>query len=610
MSAILEAFDAETNEACSAQLVCVHSVVGSVRHHPDRREIRQRSVGSAEIRTGSQKAATDAQGVAVMPVPRGPVTLAISKEGYFPANITVAIEEAREYAVAVQLQPQETLEEKVTVFATRTDTRLQDSPVRVEVLNQDEIDEKTMMTPGDIVMMLNEMGGLRVQTTLPSLGAATVRIQGMRGRYTRFLTDGLPLFGQQGAGLGLLQIPPVDLGQVEVIKGNSSALYGAGAMAGVVNLIARRPGAEPVHEFLFNQTTLGGTDASLFLASKLGRNFGGSFLGSGDWQRRKDVDGDGWADLAGYQRGVVRPRLYWDNGSGTNALLTGGVTYETREGGTMPDSVLQATGNPYSEAVETRRYDAGLNAQTVLSHRYVLAVRFAAAEQKHDHQFGENRERDRHEMVFGEVTVRGTAGRNTWVAGAAAEREAFIPRDTPRFGYRYTTPGLFLQDDLTVASWLSMSASVRADFHSEYGTFVSPRISALLRWRGWTSRLSARPGLLRANAAYRRDTGRRSDTAEHTGAADRREGPQCLLRSDQGLWADHLHCHVVWFERSESGDYRAQQRLSTDQCSPPRRTHWGPSFWPPSAKLRSLQPPAIPSFRRARPKAVFGQKLP
>src|SRR3954447_5266280 len=105
------------------------------------------------------------------------------------------------------------------------------------------------MRPGDISMLLNEMGGMRVQTTSPALGAASVRVQGMRGRYTAFLSDGLPLFGQQGASLGLLQIPPMDLGQVEVIKGNASALYGSAAMAGVVDLISRRP-ADPVHEFL------------------------------------------------------------------------------------------------------------------------------------------------------------------------------------------------------------------------------------------------------------------------------------------------------------------------------------------------------------------------
>src|SRR5437868_12177459 len=172
--------------------------------------------------------------------------------------------------------------------------------MRVEVLNTEEVQEQVMQGPGDVVNMLREMGGLHVATSSPSLGAASVRIQGMAGRYTRFLSDGLPLFGQPGAGLGLLQVPPTDLAQVEVIKGASSALYGAGAVAGVVNLVSRRPGAEPVHEFLVNRSTLGATDASAFLASRLSPHWGASFLGSGDWQERRDIDGDGWADLAGY----------------------------------------------------------------------------------------------------------------------------------------------------------------------------------------------------------------------------------------------------------------------------------------------------------------------
>src|SRR5687767_797174 len=110
------------------------------------------------------------------------------------------------------------IEEAIVVTATRTGGRIDDQPTRVEVLSREEIEEKMLMTPGDIVMMLNEMGGMRVQTTAPSMGAATVRIQGMRGRYTRVLSDGLPLFGEVG-GLGLLQIPPMDLGQVEFVKG-------------------------------------------------------------------------------------------------------------------------------------------------------------------------------------------------------------------------------------------------------------------------------------------------------------------------------------------------------------------------------------------------------
>src|SRR6266850_7037557 len=156
------------------------------------------------------------------------------------------------------------IEQEVTVSATRTERGIEDEPMRVEVLDRDEIEEKLMMAPGDIVMMLNEMGGLRVQATSPSLGAASVRIQGMRGRYTRFLSDGLPLFGEQVGSFGLLQIPPIDLAQVEVIKGVASSLYGAGAMGGVVNLVSRRPGTTREQELLFNRSSRGATDAGLW----------------------------------------------------------------------------------------------------------------------------------------------------------------------------------------------------------------------------------------------------------------------------------------------------------------------------------------------------------
>src|SRR3546814_3402381 len=128
------------------------------------------------------------------------------------------------------------------------------------------------MTPGDIAMMLNETAGLRVQTTSPSLGGANVRIQGLRGRYTLMLADGLPLYGGQAGGIGLLQIPPVDLARAEIIKGTASALYGSSALGGVVNLVSRRPGEEPVREVLVNQTSRGGTDAVAFVATALGDN--------------------------------------------------------------------------------------------------------------------------------------------------------------------------------------------------------------------------------------------------------------------------------------------------------------------------------------------------
>jgi iron complex outermembrane receptor protein len=392
-----------------------------------------------------------------------------------------------------QVKP-EPVQQQVTVFATRTEGRLEDQPTRVELLDQEEVDEKTMMTPGNIVMMLNETSGIRVQNTSPSLGSSTVRIQGMKGRYTRFLADGLPLFGQQGAGLGLLQIPPVDLGRVEIIKGVASALYGAGAMGGVVNLTTRRPGDKPARDFIVNQTTLGGTDVSGYLDGKLSAHTSGSLLGMGDWQIARDLNHDGWADLAGYDRGVVRPRFCWDNGKGVSGLITSGITYEDRTGGTLPGRGLPATGLPYIESLHSVREDIGISSQILAKGKYVVAVRGSYSSQQHRHLFGDDLERDRHELLFAEASARGAHGKQSWVVGGAYERDAYRPKDLPIYRYTYRNPGIFVQDDIQAAPWLTFSLGARADFHSQYGVLFSPRFAALMRGHGWTSRLSLGQG--------------------------------------------------------------------------------------------------------------------
>jgi outer membrane receptor for ferrienterochelin and colicins len=430
---------------------------------------------------------TGSDGTLTVTIPPGALEITVVKESFAPATIALAVQAGQNQRVVVDLLEQPVIEEQIVVSATRTNKRLEDEPMRVEVLAREEIEEKMLMTPGDIVMMLNEMGGMRVQATSPSLGAASVRIQGMRGRYTRFFSDGLPLFGEVG-GLGLLQIPPMDLGQVEVIKGVASSLYGAGAMGGVVNLISRRPGPEAQRELLINRSTRGGTDAVGWFATPGRPGWAVTLIGGGHWQQRVDVNDDSWSDLPGYTRGVVRPRLFWDGGSGRTFFATVGFTGEEREGGGTP------AGEPYAEALDTRRVDAGLVGQVLLRQRYVVTARAAVMQQRHEHRFGAVLERDRHDTAFGEVTLRATTGGNTLVAGLALEREAYHPRDLPQFAYTFTVPGVFVQDDVDLTRWLSLSASGRLDNHSEYGTFFSPRVSALVRAGAWTSRLSVGTG--------------------------------------------------------------------------------------------------------------------
>src|SRR5262249_55474967 len=171
-------------------------------------------VRDADVVVNGLTQKTDALGATLFTVPPGRVQIVVVKNGFAPAAASVDVAARQQQTIAIELNRGPSVEEHVTVSATRTDRGIEDQPMRVEVVDRDEIEEKTMMTPGDVVMLLNETGGMRVQATSPSLGAASIRIQGMKGRYTRFLSDGLPLFGEQ-VSLGLMQIPPLDLGRVE-----------------------------------------------------------------------------------------------------------------------------------------------------------------------------------------------------------------------------------------------------------------------------------------------------------------------------------------------------------------------------------------------------------
>lgn len=382
--------------------------------------------------------------------------------------------------------------EEIVVEATRSGKRVQDEPIRVEVIDREEIEEKLLMTPGNISMLVAETGGLRVQVTSPALGSSNVRVRGLEGRYTQLLADGLPLYGSTG-GIGMLQITPTDLGQVEVIKGAASAFYGPSALGGVINLVSRKPGDVVQAELLLNATSRDGQDATAYAAMPLGGGFSASFTGGLHRQTSSDLDGDGWSDMPGYKRATLRPRLYWVADSGAKAFLTVGGMTEHRRGGTLPGrTVPDGTGFPQDQ--NSRRLDAGLVAELPLQGLGQLHLRASGMTQDHRHRFGSVMENDRHDTLFGEVSVSGGSGGTTWLAGAAIQRDSFRSETFSAFDYTYTDPGLFAQVERDVSENLTLAGSARVDFHSDYGTRFSPRLSLLYKTESWTVRLSAGRG--------------------------------------------------------------------------------------------------------------------
>jgi iron complex outermembrane receptor protein len=283
-----------------------------------------------------------------------------------------------------------------------------------------------------------------------------------------------------------------------VIKGVASSLFGSSALGGVVNLVSRLPGEHAEREVLFNQTTQRGTDGILWLSGPAAGHWGYTLLASGDHQPAGDVDHDGWADVAKFSRGAVRPRLFWNNNAGKSVFLTVGLMSEDRSGGTI--GTVPAIGAPFVESLSTRRADAGVVARLLVGSR-VLGIRGSANVQSHVHVFGDARERDRHATGFGEMSLTGTGGRHTWVVGGALQADGYRGRDVSRFDYTYWVPSLFAQDDVDISPKVALSVSARYDQHSAFGAFLSPRASALVRPApGWTIRVSGGAGYFAATA--------------------------------------------------------------------------------------------------------------
>jgi iron complex outermembrane receptor protein/outer membrane receptor for ferrienterochelin and colicins len=388
--------------------------------------------------------------------------------------------------------PEKTLD-VIVVQATRSGRLLQDEPMRIEVIRREEIEEKAIMRPGNIATLVSETGGLRVQVTSPAMGAANIRMQGLYGRYTQLLADGLPLYGGQAASIGLLQIPPTDLRQVEVIKGSATSLYGASALGGVVNLVSRRPGDEPESEWLLNLTSRDGQDLTAYGATPLSGHLGASLTAGAHRQGLQDLDADGWIDLPGYERWTVRPRLFWEGPGGAEIYATLGYMTEQRRGGSR-DGRTVPDGTFFPQNQETRRLDGGLIASASLTGSLKGQLRASGMVQDHAHRFGSLLEDDRHESYLLEASVSGESGPTNWVAGLAWQSELYASEAFPAFDYRYDVPGLFGQVDHDLTPDISVSLSARVDDHSTYGTQFSPRLSLLYRPGNWTIRGSVAEG--------------------------------------------------------------------------------------------------------------------
>ncbi len=427
-------------------------------------------------------------------ISNGIQTIVFSYVGFETSETTYEFPLAEDGIKTIYLNPAGEHMEVVIINSTRSRRTIADLPTRVEVISGEELGEKGNMKPGDIRMLLNETTGIQTQQTSATSYNSSIRIQGLDGRYTQLLKDGYPLYAGFSGGLSLLQIVPLDLQQVEVIKGASSTLYGGGAIAGLVNLVSKTPGEEEELNLLLNGTSALGLDASALYSNRSGK-LGTTIFGSYNLGSPYDPADIGLTAIPEFDRYTINPRFFYYPNDAATLDIGVNIVLEERTGGNI-DFIEdnREVENPYFEQNDTQRittragYEQNFEDGSSLNIKNSFSL-FEREIQIPDFVFSGNQF-----ASFNEVSYRFGSNDSEWIAGLNLWADSFTEDDnvdSRGVDYDHLTYGAFLQNNWRVSDFLSLESGLRLDHQNEYGTFLLPRLSALF---SLSDDLSARLG--------------------------------------------------------------------------------------------------------------------
>ena len=374
--------------------------------------------------------------------------------------------------------------EEVSVSSTRSSRTIADMPTRVELIAGEELEEKANMKPGDIRMLLAESTGIQTQQTSATSANSSIRIQGLDGRYTQILKDGFPLYTGAASGLGLLQTPPLDLKQVEVIKGSASTLYGGGAIAGLVNLISKTPKEERELRFHINGTSAGGLDINAFYGKRLGK-VGVTVFAASNSSSLYDPAGIGLTAIPRYERYTVNPKLFLYLSKKTTIVAGVNVCVEDRIGGDVKyirgegDSV-----NSFYESNKSKRFSTQFSLVHAFNDKSQLTI-------KNSYSFFDRLITSpgytfdgAQNSIYSEVNYAHHTENFEWVAGGNFLTDGFSEVEhtvISKRNYIQNTVGVFVQNTWKVNKSLFVESGLRYDYVNNYGASLLPRVSILYK---------------------------------------------------------------------------------------------------------------------------------
>jgi iron complex outermembrane receptor protein len=455
-----------------------HTITLSIKNSEEKTPL---AGATAAIVSLNRTTVADSLGIATFAnIAAGTYQIKVSFVGIEEQEVTVQVPQPNNAPVEVFLEEGEEHEEEVIVTTTRSSRTISDIPTRVETISGEELTEKGNMKPGDIRMLLNESTGIQTQQTSATSYNSSIRIQGLDGRYTQILRDGFPLYSGFSGGLSLMQVAPLDLKQIEVIKGSSSTLYGGGAIAGLVNLVSKTPTGNRELNFIANGTSAGGLDLSGFYSQKFNK-VGVTIFGSRNTGRAYDPADIGLTAIPKFERYTINPRLFI-YGNKTTANV--GISYitEDRIGGNMAYIKNGTAG--FFEKNNTDR----ITTQAQLTHRIndKSQLNFKNSYSRFDRfiQIPTYAFKGLQQSTFSEATYSTNGEKADWVIGSNYLTDDFKENQQSNNAlrnYHYNTLGAFIQNTWSPSTQFTLETGLRGDYVEQFGFELLPRISAMLK---------------------------------------------------------------------------------------------------------------------------------
>jgi outer membrane receptor for ferrienterochelin and colicins len=434
--------------------------------------------------------------VEITNIPDGAQVIVFSFSGYEKKEQTFIFPMSE--SVTIFLASTNALEE-IIVEGTRSNKSIDNIPTRVEVLTE-EIDEASTMDPSKIAHLITHSTGIQVQQTSATSNTANVRIQGLDGRYTQILKDGFPLYGGFSGSLSIMQIPPLDLRQVEYIKGGASTLYGGGAISGLINLLSKESSPDETL-FHLNGSHIGAFDINTFVSRRLG-TFGFSLLAQRNSHAFFDADNDQFSDLPKLTKYNINPRLFFYFSEKTKLSIGGAFTNEKRQGGDtrLMNGEAGDTSRFYKEVNDVNRISTQLKFDHQFDATQSLTVRnsfnifnrqlaIVPSKALQEYRFsGEQL------SSFSEVTYTLKNKKHVLITGLNFYSDNFweTPLQSPVLrDEAFKTFGGFANYSVDLTEKIAIEAGFRGDYVFNQNFFALPRVSALFKW---TSKLTTRIG--------------------------------------------------------------------------------------------------------------------